>query len=243
MQACTWWNRFWCIVTLDNIAWVFGSSRWLTEQEARVTLRLGGDMERVPWYSHWVWSVPHDADRARPLWQTHSMPTEFFFLLKLGTAWQLLQTMKCHLAKKYQCYNCIAGVPCQQLKHSIYLITHLPQSGKTDIYWQLVYHICSDCITSEFHLQLAMKLGGLEGGQKSAFFTHSQSHFHLTHNWSGWLDFLIDMLALGFSIVLLSLIFSPLCDCWVICTFEKIPRFARCLASSLLGGALGLPTP
>jgi len=91
--------------------------------------------------------------------------------------------MKCHLGKNYLSYDTIEGLHLQQLRNSTYLNNHLPKAAKTGINRQLAYHICSDSITSDFHLQLVMKQG-LEGGQKSASFMNSHSHFHLTQNWS-----------------------------------------------------------
>jgi len=139
----------------------------------------------------------------------------------LGAAWLFLGTMKCHIGKNYLSYSTIEGLPLQQLRTCIYPNSHQPKSAKTGSYWQLAYCICSNSITSEFHLQLVIKQGGLEGGEKSASFIDSHSHFHLTQNCTIWLDFWIDMLALELSIILLSLIFSPLCGCWAICNFEK----------------------
>ena len=143
------------------------------------------------------------------------------------------------LGKNYLSYDTIEGLPLQQLRNSTYLNSHQLKSAKTHINWQLAYNICSDSITSEFNLQLVMKQGGLEGGQKSASFMDSHSHFHLAQNWTIWLDFWIDMQALEFFIILLSLIFSPLCDCWAFAILKNIPGFARCPASSLLGVGAG----
>jgi len=102
----------------------------------------------------------------------------------LSAAWQFLGTMKCHLGKNYLSYGTIEGLPLQQLRTSTYLNNHQPKSAKTDINSQLAYCICSNSIISGFHLQLVIKQGGLGGGQKSASFIDSHSHFYLTQNWT-----------------------------------------------------------
>jgi len=81
----------------------------------------------------------------------------------LNAAWQFLGLMKCHLGKNYLSYDTIEGLPLQQLRNSTYLNCHQPKSAKPDINGQLAYNICSDSIANEFHLQLVMKQGGLEG--------------------------------------------------------------------------------
>jgi hypothetical protein len=90
--------------------------------------------------------------------------------------------MKCHLGKNYLSYGTIEGLPLQQLRTSTYLNNHQPKSAKTDINRQLAYFICSNSIINEFHLELEIKQEGLGGGQKSASFIGSHSHFHLTQH-------------------------------------------------------------